>query len=353
MGLNVMRIVCFIVGGVVGYAVFSVLTQAFPADSQELVPNGPGLALAFGLIGFMLSTLAYRYLLRFNAWFVEQLAHASGHKILGGAFGALFGFVLAFLIKLQILQPSLITMDPRTSYAIGLAFMVIMGLFMVYIFAFLFSNLNFGTLGGSSPFVAQPKILDTSVIIDGRIADIFKAKFIEGPVIVPQTVLKELQKIADSPDLLKRNRGKLGLDNLEKMRSVMGLPIEIYDDYDETETEVSDVDTHLVHLALKIGGRVVTNDVNLHKIAVLQGVDVMNINELANALKPVVLPGEELRVQIMKHGKEQGQGVGYLDDGTMIVVEGGDRYIGKEIGVSVTSLMQTAAGRLIFARPMG
>lgn len=353
MGLNFMRVICLLVGGVVGYAIWSLFRASIPPEQTELIPNAGGLALAFSLIGFMLATLAYRYLLRFNAWFIEQLAHASGHKILGGAFGALFGFVLAFLINVQIIQPALMTYDPRTATAIGLAFTVIVGLIMVYIFAFLFSNLNFGAIGGSGNFAAQPKILDTNIIIDGRIADIFKARFIEGPVIVSQSVLRELQKIADSPDLLKRNRGKLGLDNLEKMRGQMGLPIEIYDDYDENATEMLDVDSQLVVLAQKLGAKVVTNDYNLQKVAVLQGVDVMNINELANALKPVVLPGEELRVQIMKHGKEQGQGVGYLDDGTMIVVEGGDRHIGKEIGVSVTSLMQTAAGRLIFARPLG
>ncbi|HYE80057.1 MAG TPA: PIN domain-containing protein, partial [bacterium] len=352
MGLNIMRAVCFVVGALLGYAVYAAFKSSLPFEASELAPNGFGFALVFALLGFLFSTLAYRYLLRFNAWFVEQLAHSSGHKILGGAFGALFGFVLAYGIYIQFIGPSLVTMPPAAATAIGNAFVAIVGIIMVYIGAFMFSNLNFGGVGGPGGFSAQPKILDTNIIIDGRIADIFKAHFIEGPVIVPQSVLRELQKIADSPDILKRNRGKLGLDNLEKFRGQMGLPIEIYDDYDEAETEINDVDTQLIHLAQKIGAKIITNDYNLHKIAVLQGVDVMNINELANALKPVVLPGEELRVQIMKHGKEQGQGVGYLDDGTMIVVEGGDRHIGKEIPVSVTSLMQTAAGRLIFARPV-
>ena len=190
------------------------------------------------------------------------------------------------------------------------------------------------------------KILDTSVIIDGRIADICKSGFIEGVLLVPNFVLEELQHIADSSDMLKRNRGRRGLDILNKMRKENNVTIQIWD-----EAEQGEVDSRLVRLAKKLGAKVITNDYNLNKVAELQGVSVLNINELANAIKPVVLPGEEMTVHVIKDGKEQGQGVGYLDDGTMIVVDGGRKYIGESIGVLVTSVLQTAAGRMIFAKP--
>ena len=186
------------------------------------------------------------------------------------------------------------------------------------------------------------------MIIDGRIADICRTQFIEGILVVPAFVLEELQHIADSSDVLKRNRGRRGLDILNKMQKEPNVNVKIYDrDFDE----VAEVDTKLVRLAKALGGKIVTNDYNLNKVAELQGVAVLNINELANAVKPIVLPGEEMVVHVIKDGKEQGQGVAYLDDGTMIVVDGGRRYIGEDIGVMVTSVLQTAAGRMIFAKP--
>jgi len=192
------------------------------------------------------------------------------------------------------------------------------------------------------------KILDTSVIIDGRISDITKTGFIEGTLIVPSFVLDELQHIADSSDVLKRNRGRRGLDILNKIQKEPYVTVQILDrDFDD----ITEVDSKLVKLAKELGAKVITNDFNLNKVCELHGVPVLNINELANAVKPVVLPGEELRVHVIKDGKEQGQGVAYLDDGTMIVVDGGRRYIGETIGVMVTSVLQTAAGRMIFAKP--
>ncbi len=192
------------------------------------------------------------------------------------------------------------------------------------------------------------KVLDTSVIIDGRIADICKTGFIEGPLIIPGFVLKELRHIADSSDTLKRNRGRRGLDILNMIQKELDIEVEIYEkDFED----VSEVDSKLLKLAQVLEGKVVTNDYNLNKIAEFQGVPVLNINELANAVKPVVLPGEEMLVQVVKDGKESGQGLAYLDDGTMIVVEDGKQYIGKTIDVLVTSVLQTAAGRMIFAKP--
>jgi uncharacterized protein YacL len=194
----------------------------------------------------------------------------------------------------------------------------------------------------------EHKILDTSVIIDGRIADICKAGFIEGTIVIPEFVLEELQHIADSSDVLKRNRGRRGLDILNKIQKELKVKVLIYEgDFEE----ISEVDSKLVKLAKVLQGKVVTNDFNLNKVCELQGVAVLNINDLANAVKPIVLPGEEITVQVIKDGKEHGQGVAYLDDGTMIVVEGGREFIGHTMEVLVTSVLQTSAGRMIFAKP--
>ncbi|WP_372339226.1 PIN/TRAM domain-containing protein [Cohnella sp. WQ 127256] len=198
------------------------------------------------------------------------------------------------------------------------------------------------------PRFEEHKILDTSVIIDGRIADICKTGFIEGTLVIPEFVLEELQHIADSSDLLKRNRGRRGLDILNKIQKELDVRVLIYEDAND---EPGEVDSKLVKLAKVMQGKVVTNDFNLNKVCELQGVSVLNINDLANAVKPVVLPGEEIVVQVIKDGKENGQGVAYLDDGTMIVVEGGREYIGTTMEVLVTSVLQTSAGRMIFAKP--
>jgi len=196
---------------------------------------------------------------------------------------------------------------------------------------------------------SSAKILDTSVIIDGRIADLCESGFIEGVLLIPGFVLEELRHIADSPDLLKRNRGRRGLDILNKIRKDNTIKVQIYDNVRGLD-ETAEVDTKLVKLAERLGARVMTNDFNLNKVAELHGVKVLNINDLANAVKPVVLPGEEMVVQVVKDGKEMGQGVAYLDDGTMIVVDGGRRYINQTVPVMVTSVLQTSAGRMIFAK---
>jgi uncharacterized protein YacL len=200
----------------------------------------------------------------------------------------------------------------------------------------------------TSPEGEIPKILDTSVIIDGRIADVCETGFIEGPLIIPQFILRELQHIADSPDPLKRNRGRRGLDILNRMQKQNDVEVKISD---QDFLKLKEVDAKLVELAKIINGRIITNDYNLNKVAELQGLMVLNINQLSNALKPVVLPGETIHVMILKEGKETGQGVAYLDDGTMVVVEEGKKLISRELDVVVTSVLQTTAGRMIFARP--
>jgi uncharacterized protein YacL len=191
------------------------------------------------------------------------------------------------------------------------------------------------------------KILDTSVIIDGRIADVCETGFLDGTLVIPQFVLKELQLVADSADALKRNRGRRGLDILQKIQKMVGVEVIISDaDF----TDIREVDLKLIELARTLGGEIVTNDFNLNKVAQLRGVDVLNINELANVLKPVVLPGEMMKVFILKEGKEYNQGVAYLDDGTMVVVDNARRMISKTIDIVVTSVLQTTAGKMIFGR---
>lgn len=211
---------------------------------------------------------------------------------------------------------------------------------------------EFHPLGGR-PFTklsargGPPKILDTSVIIDGRIADIAETGFLEGTLIIPTFILNELQRIADSSDPIKRTRGKRGLEILNHLQKQTNTDVQIIDtDY----ASVREVDAKLIELAKQVGGKIVTNDSNLIKVAELQGIEVLNINALANSLRPVVLPGEEINVKILKEGKETGQGVAYLDDGTMIVVDNGRRQIGKNVDVVVTSVLQTPAGRMIFAK---
>ncbi|MFH1784509.1 MAG: TRAM domain-containing protein [bacterium] len=192
------------------------------------------------------------------------------------------------------------------------------------------------------------KILDTSAVIDGRIAEICETKFLEGTMIVPRFVLKELQGIADSFDTMKRNRGRRGLDILAKLQENKYIQVKIYErDFPELE----DVDVKLVKLATELKARILTTDFNLNKVAALQGVEVLNVNELSNAVKPLVLPGEAMHVLIVKEGKEHNQGVAYLDDGTMVVVEDGRKLIGRKVDVAVTSVLQTTAGRMIFAQP--
>ena len=193
------------------------------------------------------------------------------------------------------------------------------------------------------------KILDTSIVIDGRIIDIAGTGFLEGPFVIPNFVLREVQLISDSQDPIKRNRGRRGLEMLNELQKREDLEVKIeYKDY----TDTREVDAKLVKLAMDLGGKLITNDYNLNKVAELQGIEVLNMNNLANSLKPLVLPGEEMEFQIVKEGKDDNQGVGYLEDGTMVIVENGGKLIGKKVKVAVTSVLQTNAGKLIFTKPL-
>jgi uncharacterized protein YacL len=204
-----------------------------------------------------------------------------------------------------------------------------------------------GVFGGEKQGKKSYKILDTSVIIDGRIADVCEAHFLEGTVVIPRFVLRELQLVADSADSLKRQRGRRGLEVLQRIQKMPHLEVEITD---EDFPQVPDVDLKLIELARRYDGTIVTNDYNLNKVATLQGIEVLNVNQLANALKPVVLPGESMRVFILREGKEYNQGVAYLDDGTMVVVDNAKKMINKTVDITVTSVHQTTAGKMIFGR---
>jgi uncharacterized protein YacL len=268
-------------------------------------------------------------------------------ELFGGAIGLTGGLIIAFLAKSVLFE--FITFAGRTGGYIAIVIYIVVSIFAAYLGARVGAKqrVSFGR-GVTQVAVASggtPKVLDTSVIIDGRILDIVRSGFLDGPLLLPRFVLRELQNIADSSDAMRRTRGRRGLDVLTKLQALS--PLEIVErDYDT----VSEVDAKLVLLAREREGKLVTNDFNLNRVANVEGVAVLNINELANAVKPVLLPGEELRVALIKEGKEPHQGVGYLDDGTMIVVENGRRQVGETVDVAVTSALQTAAGRMIFAR---
>jgi uncharacterized protein YacL len=313
-----------------------------------------GIVLA-GIIGGFLSG---RFLFG-NCWprWEQRFHNASIPELLTGASGVLFGLLVSGLLLFSLPVGKLPEL-PGTLLALSVVITttgMVVKIFWVkreelYSFFGLQAE-RFEPVslkehrGGNRPAY---KLLDTSAVIDGRIADICRTGFLEGNLIVPGFVLAELQKIADSSDSLKRNRGRRGLDILNKMQKEPNISIRIYDkDFEE----LTDVDIKIVRLAKLMDARVITNDFNLNKVAELYGVPVLNINELANAIKPVALPGEEVLVHVIKDGKEHGQGIAYLEDGTMIVVDGGRRYIGEEIHVTVTSVLQTAAGRMIFAKP--
>ena len=284
----------------------------------------------------------------FFVFFEIRLEKASLKRLLGAAFGSILGILGAFMISHLL---SLTAIDK----AANSFFQVTLLLLMAYVGLVLGANkgelLNLGALGGlfSTEKVSRKnfKILDTSVIIDGRIADVCETSFVDGMLIVPQFVLRELQLVADSSDPMKRNRGRRGLDILARMQKMSNITVQIVE---EDFPQVREVDLKLIELARLYEGKIVTNDFNLNKVAQLQGVPVLNINELANSLKPVVLPGEIMRVFILKEGKEYNQGVAYLDDGTMVVVDNAKKMISKTIDVSVTSVLQTTAGKMIFGK---
>ena len=281
-------------------------------------------------------------------FFEMRIRRSSLKTLIGAAVGSILGIVGAYLIGSLISSQESMAVPPSTKTFLTLA----LTFFMAYVglMAAKGDYLDLSALGGIfSDKTARRdlKILDTSVIIDGRIADVAETGFLTGTLIIPQFILRELQQVADSPDSSKRQRGRRGLDMLNRLQNNGSLDIQIV----ETDfPSVREVDLKLIELGKQLDAVIVTNDFNLNKVAQLRGVNVLNINELANALKPVVLPGEAMRVFILKEGKEYNQGVAYLDDGTMVVVDNARRLIGRNADIAVTSVLQTTAGKMIFGR---
>ncbi len=267
--------------------------------------------------------------------------------LIGAAMGSILGIIGASLISLVIGRMEI---SPNVETFAQVMVLILMAYVGLVSGANKGEYLDLSALGGifsDRSLRKAQKVLDTSVIIDGRISDICKTGFLEGTLVVPHFVLRELQQIADSADSIKRNRGRRGLDILEKIKGIPGVTVQVVEkDY----PDVKEVDLKLIELAKELAGKIVTHDFNLNKVSQLRGVEVLNINELANAPKPVVLPGETMKVFILKEGKEYNQGVAYLDDGTMVVVDNARRMIGKTIATQVTSVLQTTAGKMIFGR---
>ncbi len=347
-----MRAAFVIVFGVTGFllgreAYFSLFSPHFASETLQLTflilaPVGGA------IIGALLAPPA-------QALFEGQLRQAEGAmdrltpaEIAGGAVGLVVGLLVAFLIKGIVFE--LISDVGRAGTYIAIVLYLIVAIFAAYLGARIGAKTRIvpvarGMAGGAA---GAPKLVDTSAIVDGRIVDIVESGFLDGVLIVPRFVLRELQSIADSVDPLKRTRGRRGFDVLSRLQELATFEISERD-YDDMA--MGNVDARLVRLAKEIGAKLVTNDYNLNRVAHVEGIAVLNVNELANAVKPVVLPGEELHVAVIREGKEGHQGIGYLEDGTMIVVEHGRRLIGEETDVVVTSVLQTVAGRMIFARP--
>ena len=283
-------------------------------------------------------------------FFEIRIRRASLKTLIGAAVGSILGIVGAYLIGSLISRQESMAVAPETKTFLTLSLTFFMAYVGLMVGAAKGDYLDLSALGGifsDKTSRRDYKILDTSVIIDGRIADVAETGFLGGTIVIPQFILRELQQVADSPDSSKRQRGRRGLDMLNRLQNNNALDIQIV----ETDfPAVREVDLKLIELGKQLDAVIVTNDFNLNKVAQLRGVQVLNINELANALKPVVLPGEAMRVFILKEGKEYNQGVAYLDDGTMVVVDNARKLIGRNADIAVTSVLQTTAGKMIFGR---
>ena len=363
MSKNILRVILSIVGAALGYVV--VLFCQWVASGFSDIPDAEMLtnkeagttAIIFAIIFILLLNVLVPALDKRSKELISDLADdlsgVSGPKLIGGTVGLIFGFAIAALLT-RVYQD---LTNPYIYLIITILSFSILG----------HIGFTIGTRRGPDIFQEikgtgkrvgksqrkgadlSPKILDTSVIIDGRIMEIMKTGFLEGEIVIPEFVLVELRHIADSSDALKRTRGRRGLDILNKMQKTYG--IEIYNTDEETAIKgIPEVDVKLLKLAQIKEGKVVTNDFNLNKVGKIQGIPILNINELANAIKPIAIPGEMMTVTLVKEGKDQKQGVAYLDDGTMIVVEDGKKRIGETVVIVVTSVIQTAAGRMIFGR---
>ena len=361
---RVIRLVFLLIGAVLGIVVFGLINAAF-----GLVPNSGKLFLWANILASVLFAIIFYFATdpiskyaTANLGMVEKkISKIPAANLAIGVIGIIIGFLIATLVSTPLTKLSLPFM--------GNSIFVLLSILLYIGFGYLGWKLAFknsddlisiitrskddkkedkdGIFFDRSNLTASPKVLDTSVIIDGRILDIINTDFLEGELIVTEFVLEELQHIADSPDDLKRERGRRGLDIINKIKKSEKIRLTILDkDY----KDIKEVDAKLLKLAMDLGGKVFTNDYNLNKVADVQGIPILNINDLANSLKPVVIPGEKMEIDVIKKGKGKNQGVGYLEDGTMVVVEDGQNLIDQTIKARVTSVLQTSAGRMIFVR---
>ncbi|MDD6793883.1 MAG: PIN/TRAM domain-containing protein [Clostridiaceae bacterium] len=312
------------------------------------------ICLIFGIISYIFAPKISSAIANLIDYIEKNIQKLTVGEIVYGSIGAMIALIITSILSRPILDinkvigPIIVVMLNLIAAIIGMDIMIKKKSDITNILLNLKKNGVVREKKIKSSVKAVPKILDTSVIIDGRIFDICQTGFVEGPLIIPNFVLDELRHISDSADSLKRVRGRRGLDILNKIQKELAIETQVWEgDFPKIE----EVDSKLLKLTQVLHGKVLTNDYNLNKVAEVQGVPVLNINELSNAIKPVVIPGEEMTVEVVKDGKESSQGVAYLDDGTMIVVEGGKKYIGDKIDVVVTSVLQTSAGRMIFGKP--
>ena len=345
---NAIKVAFSIVGAVTGYTltrtIFAIPHYAGVDSSLKLIVYTVIILFMIVLFYFTSNKFIDKLLTLFDK--VENyIQNMSLYEMAVSALGMIVGLIIANLVTIPINRINIIGVP------LSIAANILFGVLGVYATAGKRNEAYmdfFRARGRGDRFFSKPKIVDTSVLIDGRLVDIIRTGFIEGELIVPGFVLVELRHIADSTDVLKRNRGRRGLDVLNVIQKEIDFPVIV----DNSELPVgSEVDNEILKLAKKYKGEVLTTDYNLNKVASVHNIPVLNINELANAVKPIALPGEDLKVQVIKDGKENGQGIGYMDDGTMIVVDGGRNHMNETIDVTVTSVLQTSAGRMIFAKP--
>jgi uncharacterized protein YacL len=357
---KLLRGIFSVIGLIIGYFISEILltipqiaNSTYLSTAIAIVAFVIIICFIFGLILYIISPIIYKGISNLIEYIEKSMQKMSITEIIYGTVGAVIALILMTFIAKPISEMNR-SIGPILLILINIVAAIIGARIMIKkkedITALLVNIKKPAIKEKKAKEVVKgiPKILDTSVIIDGRIFDICETGFIEGPLVIPNFVLDELRHISDSSDSLKRNRGRRGLDILNRIQKELLIETQIVED---DFPKIAEVDAKLLKLAQKIDGKVITNDYNLNKVAEFQGVPVLNINELSNAIKPVVLPGEEMIIDIVKDGKESSQGVAYLEDGTMIVVEGGRKYIGQTTDVIVTSVLQTAAGRMIFAKP--
>jgi uncharacterized protein YacL len=344
--IKIIQLVGALLGTFFGFGLGLLILDSAPGVVSD--PNRPAFLMAVVVASLLFGYLAIPYITVYpTRWAVDRLAQAGAAEFALGVAAIVIGLLMGLLVGVPLSAlggTAGAILPPVAAVTLALS-MLGVTLYKKDVLIPALGGLLPGGRRGGGP---QQVVIDTSAVIDGRIVDIGRTGFILGTLIVPRFVLDELQRIADSPDALRRNRGRRGLEMLAALQRDSVSPVEVSEG---TYPEVDEVDAKLVAYARDHGAAILTNDFNLNRVAELQGIRVLNINELANAVKAVVHPGEEMAVKIIQEGKEPGQGVGYLEDGTMIVVEGGSRFMDREVGITVTRVLQTVAGRMIFAQP--